>query len=324
MPFGFGGFGGTPFGFGDGVGPSIVSFPADGATGVAPDVLVQLDVLDVSGVDITQTLISIAGMPAFDGDLLSPFLVGFTGPFSSVTPITSGFRIVFDRTASYSDGPVVVEGTVYDVEGNPTVFERNFDVSTVAASVTPFNFQPTTRQLRAPVAAAGTISSNGTEVQGVGTDFLSSILPGYEITSGGVTREVLSVESNTALTLVVAFPTDLEDAAYTIAPSGRFVFVLGHETAGHAYALRNGDKVVVSQVTDLTGIKFLKPTVRIRGAASMPDGLEWQFALQIDGADVARRSLLAGVDVTLLDVVANVSVLSGNHDVVFSLELVGV
>ena len=65
-------------------------------------------------------------------------------------------------------------------------------------------------------AGTGTITSVDEAVTGVGTAFLSECVAGKGIVVGSECREILSIESDTALTLTSAFTTDASASAFSI------------------------------------------------------------------------------------------------------------
>lgn len=84
--------------------------------------------------------------------------------------------------------------------------------------VVPYTGAPSATYLLAAttVAGAGTVSSSGTAVTGTGTAFLTAASVGGYIVSGGQTRRIVSISSNTALVTEGAFSPALSGAAYTL------------------------------------------------------------------------------------------------------------
>lgn len=76
------------------------------------------------------------------------------------------------------------------------------------AYVSGSNF-PTKGSIPVATSKTGTILSTGRNVRGTGTQFINEIRSGDFIYAKDVVRRVVSVDSNTALTLDDAFPTDI-------------------------------------------------------------------------------------------------------------------
>lgn len=107
-----------------------------------------------------------------------------------------------------------------------------------------------------------------------------------------------------------------------VAPSGDHVFVLGEDEPGHLFELDAGDQAEVVQDTDLTSVDLVRAWLRLRVPASLTPGLAWEASITVDGAKAARASCPAGRERVLTDLAANVSKLSGTHQVGVRLELV--
>jgi len=79
--------------------PPAVSnrFPADGAVGVARNVVISFDVTDVSGsgVDLATLNVLVNGVAAITAGV---FQTGFTG---AITPITDGYNVTVDRIVNF-------------------------------------------------------------------------------------------------------------------------------------------------------------------------------------------------------------------------------
>ncbi|MGE0324092.1 MAG: hypothetical protein AB7S68_17390 [Polyangiaceae bacterium] len=106
------------------------------------------------------------------------------------------------------------------------------------------------------------------------------------------------------------------------APDGNFVFVLGDDQPGRIHELAPGDHAEVTQLTDLTGVDFVRATLKLRVPTSIPAGLAWEAAIVVDGNVAAAASTTPGRERTLTDLAANVSKLSGMHAIGFRLSLV--
>lgn len=106
-------------------------------------------------------------------------------------------------------------------------------------------------------------------------------------------------------------------------PEGGFVFVLGSDEAGYFHKLKPGDFTEVIQSADFGDSKLLRAHVVIRPPAAIPSGLRWVLSTRIDGDEYARVEVAVGRERSLGDVAANVSKLTGEHQLAFRLTLVG-
>jgi hypothetical protein len=107
-----------------------------------------------------------------------------------------------------------------------------------------------------------------------------------------------------------------------VAPSGEYVFVLGDDEPGRFFELDAGDRAEVVQDTDLTSVDLVRAWLRLRVPASLPAGLGWEAAIIVGGVKAARATCPAGRERVLTDLAANVSKLTGVHQVGVRLELV--
>ena len=120
-----------------------------------------------------------------------------------------------------------------------------------------------------------------------------------------------------------AFTSRLGDGQGRLAaPDGEITFVLGDAEPGRLFELRPGDHVEVTQTTDLTGIALVRAVVRLRVAKGLAADLAWEVAVLVDGVKRAGTTCSAGRTRTIGDLAANVSKLSGVHDIGVRLELV--
>lgn len=114
-------------------------------------------------------------------------------------------------------------------------------------------------------------------------------------------------------------------APHCVAPSeGAYAFVLGRDLAGLVQKLALGDHVEVRQTADFGDTKLVRLRARLRPPAAMPAGVAWKASLRIDGAERVSALLLPGRSRDRMDLGANVSKLTGNHELAFRLELVAV
>ena len=107
-------------------------------------------------------------------------------------------------------------------------------------------------------------------------------------------------------------------------PQGEFVFVLGRDVPGLRQRLDVGDFVEVRQTADFGDAKLVRFRSRMRPPESIPAGLAWKASLSIDGAERATALLAPGRTRDRVDLAANVSKLTGDHELAFRLELVAV
>ena len=107
-----------------------------------------------------------------------------------------------------------------------------------------------------------------------------------------------------------------------VAPSGDYVFVLGEDEPGRFFELDAGDLAEVVQDTDLTSVDLVRAWLRLRVPESLPAGFAWEAAIMVDGVKQARATCPPGRERVLTDLAANVSKLTGVHQVGVRLELV--
>jgi hypothetical protein len=105
---------------------------------------------------------------------------------------------------------------------------------------------------------------------------------------------------------------------------GDWAFVLGEDEASRFFELTEGDHADVVQDTDLTGVAFVRAHVALRVPAGLPVTLAWEASIIVDGAKLATFTAKPGRLRTFTDLAANVSKLSGLHQIGVRLELVGV
>lgn len=108
------------------------------------------------------------------------------------------------------------------------------------------------------------------------------------------------------------------------AGSGEYAFVLGEDEPGRLFELAVGDHAEVVQDTDLTDVDLVRAHLGLRVPASVPAGFAWEASIVVDGVNRATATAKPGRSRMLTDLAANVSKLSGVHQVGVRLELVGV
>lgn len=120
-----------------------------------------------------------------------------------------------------------------------------------------------------------------------------------------------------------AFTSRLGDGqGLVVAPDGEVRFVLGDAESGRFFDLVVGDRIEVTQSTDLSGVALVRAIVDLRVPQSVPPGLAWEASVVVDGVKYARTTCAPGRTRSITDLAANVSKLSGTHDVGVRLELV--
>jgi hypothetical protein len=108
-----------------------------------------------------------------------------------------------------------------------------------------------------------------------------------------------------------------------VPPSGTYAFVLGSDLPG-LQRLAVGDHVEVKQTASFGDINLVRLRARMRPPSAVPAGVAWKASLRIDGGERASTLLAPGRPRDRIDLAANVSKLSGDHELGFRLELVAV
>ena len=108
-----------------------------------------------------------------------------------------------------------------------------------------------------------------------------------------------------------------------VPPEGSFAFVLGHDLPGVTHKLNVGDFVEVKQTADFGDAKLVRVRARMRSPASLPAGFGWRASLRIDGVERVAAFLEPGRTRDRIDLAANTSKLSGDHELAFRLTVVG-
>ena len=104
--------------------------------------------------------------------------------------------------------------------------------------------------------------------------------------------------------------------------SGKYAFVLGEDQPGRLFNLSPGDHAEVIQDVDLTGVDLVRAHLGLRVPVSVSHELGWEASIIVDGAMLAAARVKPGRTRILTDLAANVSKLSGVHQVGVRLELV--
>ncbi len=106
-----------------------------------------------------------------------------------------------------------------------------------------------------------------------------------------------------------------------VAADGTVSFVLGDAEAGRRFDLAADDHVDVAQTLDVTGVALVRAALHLLVPAGLPPDLVWEASILVDGAPHARATCEAGRSRDILDLAANVSKLTGLHDVAVRLAL---
>jgi len=104
--------------------------------------------------------------------------------------------------------------------------------------------------------------------------------------------------------------------------AGEACFVLGDLEPGRCFDLQQGDYAEVVQATDLTGVTLIRARCTLSVPASLPANLAWEASILVDGTKLARAACESGRSRELMDLAANVSKLTGTHEVAVRLTLV--
>jgi hypothetical protein len=105
---------------------------------------------------------------------------------------------------------------------------------------------------------------------------------------------------------------------------GSYVFVLGDEAPGRLAELAPGDYAQVTQATDLTGVSLVRANLELRVPENTPASFAWNASILVDGNPHACASVRSGRSRAIAELCANVSKLSGSHEVAVRLELTAV
>lgn len=106
--------------------------------------------------------------------------------------------------------------------------------------------------------------------------------------------------------------------------SGEFALVLGSDTPGHIHDVNLADGIQVTQSVDVTSDNFIRAVLRFRNATTIPPGVNWEASIVVAGVKRASMVLEPGRTRDRIDMVANVSKLSGVKNVAVRLDLVAV
>jgi hypothetical protein len=109
-----------------------------------------------------------------------------------------------------------------------------------------------------------------------------------------------------------------------VPPSGTYAFVFGSDLPGLLQRLEFGDYAEVKQTASFGDTNLVRLRARMRPPSSVPAGVGWKASLRIDGVERASTLLAPGRTRDRIDLAANVSKLSGDHELGFRLELVAV
>ncbi|MDJ0767105.1 MAG: hypothetical protein QNJ97_29295 [Myxococcota bacterium] len=102
--------------------------------------------------------------------------------------------------------------------------------------------------------------------------------------------------------------------------SDDYVFVLGDAVPGNYGCLKQGDCAEIFQETDLTNVDFIRTEITMATPEEMPETFCWEVSIII--GSIKHSSVLCepGRQRRITDLAANVSKLSGVHEVGVRLE----
>ena len=121
-----------------------------------------------------------------------------------------------------------------------------------------------------------------------------------------------------------AFSSRLGDGQGRIETSaGEASFVLGYLEPRRMFDLQQGDYAEVVQTTDLTDVTLVRARCTLVVPAGLPTSLAWEVSILVDGLKLACATCGSGRTRELTDLAANVSKLSGTHEIAVRLTLVG-
>jgi hypothetical protein len=141
-------------------------------------------------------------------------------------------------------------------------------------------------KIQTPVTPTGTVSTgvSSPTVTGVGTNFLTILCPGATITVGAVTGTVLTVNSNTSLTLTGNFGALNTSQAYT---------VTGGTSLNFSYSI-NGGSYITTQIDMTTGASGFGTTGKSTNILIGQIGRTIQF--QVSNAIAAQSFEVYGIE----------------------------
>lgn len=100
-----------------------------------------------------------------------------------------------------------------------------------------------------------------------------------------------------------------------VTEKGAVAFALGDLEPGWRADLAVGDYVEVVQTLDVTGVAVVRMQGSLRAPSDLDPALAWEVAVVVDGAPTARISGHVGRTRAINDLAANVSKLTGAHEV---------
>jgi len=104
------------------------------------------------------------------------------------------------------------------------------------------------------------------------------------------------------------------------APLGSHYFQLGTESRGRYFRIAPDDYTQISQTFDVTGVKYLKYTVVVRGTSDFPIDAGWAFSLVLGGMFSSNIDI-GTKDRVVKDQCVPVYPLTGNQEVVLQLRV---
>lgn len=103
--------------------------------------------------------------------------------------------------------------------------------------------------------------------------------------------------------------------------SGDWAYVLGSDVEGYGGDLEPGDYAQISQAVDLTEAHVFRADMRLRVPTSTPGNRRWRVSILVDGVVKASAAGRAGQTRLVSDLAADVSRLTGVHQVAIRVAL---
>ncbi len=102
---------------------------------------------------------------------------------------------------------------------------------------------------------------------------------------------------------------------------GYHVFVLGDDRTSYLHDLKPGDFSEVNQESDLTAVDLVRADLALSIPSSLPSEFYWEVSIVVSGNKLATATGRPDRTRQLHDLAANVSKLSGPHQVGVRLQL---
>jgi hypothetical protein len=99
------------------------------------------------------------------------------------------------------------------------------------------------------------------------------------------------------------------------------VVCLGFDEPGHAYELNVGDEIRLYQTADVSGLRCVTFQARLRPPPSVPAGARWAFVWGVGATEHGRRVLAPGRTRDMVAGAIDVSQLTGDQELRFTLKV---